>query len=118
MSGNLQVKARYGRNLPDEDGLWNESDPYLEVIAVDADGNSVRKITSVKGGDQDPDWNEWLYYGRRARKRFHVRVYDDDLNADDPLSSQHTWYLNSRGSYTNQRLNCYSGYVIFDYSFN
>ena len=117
-SGNLRIYARYGRNLPDEDGWWNDSDPYLEVIAYDANGNSVRKTSSYKGGDQSPDWNEWLHFGTRAWKRFKVRVYDDDNNADDPLSRRVTYTLSSRVSCTYVRLNCHSGYVKFDYRFN
>ena len=118
LSGNLRIYARYGRNLPDEDGWWNDSDPYLEVIAYDANGNSVRKTSSYKGGDQSPDWNEWLHFGTRGWKRFKVRVYDSDYNADDPLSRQVTWTLSSHVSRTYVRLNCYSGYVYFDYYFN
>ena len=118
LSGNLRIYARYGRNLPDEDPWWNDSDPYLEVIAYDANGNSLRKRSSYKGGDQSPDWNEWLHFGTRAWKRFKVRVYDDDYNADDPLSRQATWTLSSHVSRNSVRLNCYRGYVIFDYHFN
>ena len=118
LSGNLRVYARYGRNLPDEDPWWNDSDPYMEVIAYDANGNSLRKRSSYKGGDQSPDWNEWLHFGTRAWKRFKVRVYDDDYNADDPLSRQATWTLSSHVSRNSVRLNCYRGYVIFDYHFN
>jgi len=106
--GNLQIYALYGRNLPDEDPWWNDSDPYLEVIAYDANGNSVRKTSSYKGGDQSPDWNEWLHFGTQAWKRFKVRVYDSDYNADDPLSRQVTWTLSSHVSHTYVRLNCYS----------
>ena len=35
LSGNLRVKARYGRNLSDRDPWLNDSDPYMKVIAVD-----------------------------------------------------------------------------------
>ena len=118
LSGNLRIYACYGRNLPDEDGLWNDSDPYLEVIAFDANGNSVRKTSSEKGGDLSPDWNEWLHFGTRPWTQFKVRVYDSDYNADDPLSRQVTWTLSSHVSRTNVRLNCYSGYIYFDYYFN
>jgi len=120
LSGNLRVYARYGRNLPDYDGLDNNSDPYLEVIAYDANGNSVRKISSYKGGDLSPDWNEWLDFGTREWKQFKVTVYDTDSprNADDPLSNQHTWNLSSYASHNGVRLDCYSGYVVFDYHFD
>ena len=52
-SGRLRVFARYGRSLPDKDGWWNNSDPYMEVIAIDANGNSVRKTTSPLLADVD-----------------------------------------------------------------
>lgn len=91
----------------------------MEVIAYDAEGNSLRKTSSSVSGDQSPDWNEWLLFGECAWKRFKVRIYDDDgILSDDPLSSQRTWTLSSHGSHTNVRLNCNSGYVVFDYSFN
>ena len=118
MTGNLRFFARYGRNLPDEDGWWNNSDPYMEFIAIDVHGNTVRMTTSTRGGDQSPDWNQHINFGTRAWRQFRVRVYDDDNNADDPLSSQRTWTLSHHRSQTYVRLNCYSGYVYFDYSYN
>ena len=118
LSGNFRVYARFGRNLQDKDGWWNNSDPYLEVIAIDANGNSLRKRTSTKSGDQSPDWNEWLNFGTRAWRYFKVRVYDDDNNADDALSNRVTWTISSHVSRTYVRLNCYRGYVVFDYFFN
>ena len=65
-----------------------------------------------------PDEDGWLNNSDpRAWRQFKVRVYDDDDNADDPLSSQHTWTLSHHRSQTYYaRLNCYSGYVYFDYS--
>ena len=89
----------------------------MEFIAEDANGNSVRKITSYKSGDQSPDWNESVDFGTRAWKKFKVRVYDSDYNADDPLSEQQTWTLDSARSETDVRHNCNSGHVIFNYSF-
>ena len=118
LSGNLRFKARYARNLRDSDGWWNDSDPYMQVIAIDENGNSVTKSTSYLSGDSNPDWNEWLNFGTRGWKQFKVRIYDSDYDADDALSSQYTWNVAS-GSHTSQRFNCYdNGYAIFDYSFN
>ena len=114
--GNLQFFARYGRNLPDEDGWWNESDPYVEIIAYNSEGTSVRRITSSKGGDQSPDWYENLYFGQDAWKTFKIRVWDSDLNADDPLSRQRTLTVQP-GSHFRIRYNCYSGYIVYDYHF-
>ena len=36
---------------------WNNSDPYLEVIAYNADGNSVTRRSVHRRGDHSPDWN-------------------------------------------------------------
>ena len=86
---------------------------YMEVIAEDADGNTVRKRTRYIQGNANPDWNQWLYFGNRAWKKYKVRIYDDDDNADDPLSSQYTrtvyW-----GSHTSKRFDCYDGgYAVY-----
>lgn len=118
LTGNLRVYARYGHGLPDEDGAWNDSDPYMEVIAIDANGYTVRKRTSYRQGDHSPVWNTWLNFGRRAWKEIRIRIYDSDPGRDDPLSSQHTYRLPFHVTRTNQRLNCHRGYVIFDYHFN
>ena len=115
--GQLQVRALYGRDLPDEDPWLNDSDPYLQVTAYDENGNSLTKSTAYIAGDQSPDWNELLDFGKCKWKRFNIRVYDSDVNEDDPLSAQHTITLTSTGSYSNQRLDCYSGHVMFEYSF-
>ena len=63
----------HGRNLPDEDGWWNDSDPYVEIIANNSEGTSVCKITSTKGGDQSPDWNENLRFGADTGKKIQVK---------------------------------------------
>ena len=51
-------------------------------------GKSVTKKTSHKDGDQSPDWNESLNFGKGSWTEFKVRVYNSDFNADDPLSDQ------------------------------
>ena len=107
---------RYGYDLPDEDSGLNNSDPYVEIIAYSSEGTSVRRITSSKGGDQSPDWNENLYFGTGTWRTFKIRVWDSDLNADDPLSRQ--WTLTAQpGSHVRIGYNCYSGYIIYDYHF-
>ena len=116
--GCFHVYARGGTGLPDEDGWFNDSDPYLEVIAYDYLGNSIRKRTDDDSGDESPEWNERLSFGCRAWKRFTVRVWDEDVFFDDALSSSQTFYLNSFPiRSTSVRHNAYSGYVRFDYYF-
>ena len=117
LSGTLAIHAQYGKNLPDEDGLWNKSDPYLEITAVDRNGNSETKTTRNIGGNLNPVWDEWVVFDNSTWTQFSVRVYDSDLNADDALSNAVTWRLLSHGVYADRQLNCYSGYVVFDFSF-
>ena len=117
LSGNLKIYARYGQDLPDKDGLWNDSDPYLEIIAIDRNGYHVRKATSNISGNLNPVWNEWVEFETHEWAKFSITVYDSDSNADDPMSDRYTWTLVSHGYYADRRLDCYSGYIIFDYSF-
>lgn len=116
--GNLRFKARYARNLRDSDGWWSDSDTYMEIIATDADGNSVRKRTSYLNNDLYPDWNEWLHFGNGQWRSFRARIYDEDYDADDPLSSTYSSTV-SWGSHTGQRFDCYDGgHAVFDYHFD
>ena len=117
----LRFYARYGRNLPDEDG-WGagDSDPYMEFIAYDVFGNSIQRTTSTDQGDDSPTWNENIDMGTRAWKKFKVRVMDNDVFSDDTLSSWHTWNLPSSSSASRSyvRFDTYgNGYVKFDYTF-
>ena len=115
---NLRVYARYARNLRDRDGWWNKSDPYMEVIAVDVNGNSLRRTTRHVQGNHNPNWNTSLYFGRRAWRYFRVRVYDADPGSDDALSSQQTFYLSGSVTRTGVTHRCYSGYAVFNYYYN
>ena len=116
-SGRLQFYARYGDGLQDRDGAWNDSDPYVEVVAYDHNGHSVRHTTSYRQGDSSPVWHQNLDFGTRQWTRFVVRVWDSDNNADDSLSAPTTYYLSSHTSRTNVRMNCNTGYILFDYHF-
>lgn len=117
LSGTLAIHARYGKNLPDTDDLWNNSDPYLEITAVDRNGNTVTKTTRNISGNLNPVWDEWVVFENSTWTQFTVTVYDSDFNADDALSNGFMWTLVSHGVYADRQLNCYSGYVVFDYSF-
>ena len=116
--GNLWFYAQYGRDLPDEDGWLNLRDPYMEFIAIDANGNSVRKTTSYRSGNLNPTWNERVEFGRRAWREFKVRVYDSDTDADDPLSNQLTRRLSSHVQSGTITMPCYGGgSAVFNYGF-
>ena len=116
--GWFQVYAHYGRRLSDQDGWWaGYSDPYLKVIVYDYLGFSVQRLTRYISENQNPDWNQRLYFTyRRAWSRFTVRVWDSDNNADDALSHPQTFSITSPGCRNSVRHNAYGGgYVIFDY---
>lgn len=114
---NLRFKIRYGRHLPDSDPWWNDSDPYVKVIAYDRDGSSVTRSTRYLDGDHNPDWNQWLYFDTGAWSSYYIKVWDSDYNADDALSNGEYRTI-SPGSHTSLRHNCHHGYVIFDYYFD
>ena len=114
----LRVYARYARNLRGRDGLWDKSDPYMEVTAVDVNGNSLRRTTSYVPGNHHPYWNQFLYFGYRAWTSFSVRVYDADSGSDDALSRQQTFYLSGSVTRTGVRHRCYRGYAVFNYYYN
>ena len=90
----------------------------MEVTAVDVNGNSLRRTTSYVQGNHNPNWNQSLYFGRRAWTSFRVRVYDADSGSDDALSSQQTFYLSGSVTQTGVRHSCYSGYAVFNYYYN
>lgn len=118
-TANIQFYVRTGHNLPDEDGLWNDSDPYVEIIVYRHDGTSVRKVTSTRNGNHNPTWNQWLNFGTDAWKTFKIRVWDDDdflTFGDDYMSNQQTVTI-SAGSHTHLTHHCYRGYIKYDYYF-
>lgn len=115
-SGNLRFRARYARNLPIT--WYYDCDPYMEIIAVDGEGTSVTKYTSYIQSNPNPNWNEWLNFGKGSWKLFKVRVYDIDYYTSDALSDQYAWNV-VHGSHTNLAFYCYSGgYAVFDYYFD
>ena len=117
-SGRLQVYVRYGVGLQGLDGGWSYSDPYVEVVAYDHRGNTVRLTTDYKLGDHSPVWHQNLDFGGcRQWTKFVVRVWDSDDNADDPLSAPKTYLLSSHTSRTNEEMSCNTGHIYFDYHF-
>ena len=113
--GDLRFFVHSGHNLPDEDGWLNDSDPYVEFIVYRHDGTHVRRISSTKGGTQDPRWYESVYIGYGRWRKFKIRVWDSDrFNSDDPLSDQRTVAI-TRGYHPSHKFNCYRGYITYDY---
>ena len=114
---NLQFFIRYGRNLQDRDGLWDTSDPYVEVIAYNIDGQSVRRATSIKHNNENPIWNEILHFGSHGWEKFHIRVWESDWFFDEGLSSQQLVHIKP-GYHCSIIHRCYKGgYIKYDYRF-
>ena len=117
-NGRLRLYVRYGINLPDKDGWFaGDSDPYVNVAAYDSDGNSISLRTSTDSGDESPSWYEWLDFGRDTWTSFNIKVYDSDVGTDDTLSTRVDYDLDSFTSRSYVRMDCYSGYIVFDYEF-
>ena len=112
---NLRFFIRNGHNLPDKDGGWNKSDPYVAIVAYREDGTHVIKHTSKKGGDQSPEWYEVLYFGSDSWNNFKISVWDHDpLNNDDRLSDTQTVTI-ATGLHSYLQHNCTRGYIKYDY---
>lgn len=90
----LRIYALEGHNLPDLDGFWaKDSDPYMDFVAYDLYGGSLRKKTRKVQNNNSPKWYEWLEFGTRVWKKFTVKVWDSDIGRDDSISSTHTFYI-------------------------
>ena len=117
----LAVDVLYGRNLPDEDGLFaGDSDTYVKIVAYDYHGNSFERRTYTAQGNENPNWNQNINFGVNLWVRFVVSVWDDDTFSDDSLSGTYTRYLPSTGTaeYNNIRMNTHgNGYIVFNYSY-
>ena len=87
INGHLKVKGR-ATNLKDLDG-WTagQSDPYMEVVATDETGETEKLSTPVRGGNNNPTWNDNLIFKHRTWKKFTVNImdYDGAGRKPDPL---------------------------------
>ena len=113
-SRQLVFFVQKGYSLPDKDGWFNNSDPYVEFIVFRHDGTHVRKTSSAKKSTQWPEWGESIYFISDTWRRFKIRVWDEDDGNDDPLSDQQTVTITS-GIHFNRHHDCYSGYIVYDY---
>ena len=89
----------------------------MEFIAVDQNGNSVRRTTSTRRGTQNPDWYQRLNFGNRSWRYLKVKVYDEDSGSDDALSDQQTIrlpYAPPQSYNSHSTHHCHSGYAVFD----
>ena len=116
--GSLLVYAYYGSGLPNTDGLGtNTSDPYIEFIAYDVYGESYRMTTQTSHNSESPTWKQKLHFGTHAWKKLDAKVWDEDSDTDDPLSTTQTWNFLPSLSFPviHARVIAYTGWVRFDY---
>lgn len=120
--GSLVVTAKYAENLVDRDNVWARlSDPYMEVVAVNDRGDTLRRITRTVSNNHNPIWNQVMDFGRSTWIEILVRVYDDDGSQrdDDELSDENRIYLPDVGFNEVMFLPCYSnGIAVIDVAFN
>merc|ERR1711862_5958 len=87
----------------DEDGAWNDSDPYANV-EISFNGEKEVKKSKVVDGDNAPTFNQWiefksLYLVDSLSEKFRLKfsLYDDDdyFNFDDDFLGkiEYDWFL-------------------------
>ena len=111
----LKITARYGKDLPDKDGFWSNSDPYMKVIAIDEKNNLFKWSSTYKVDEHNPQWNDMINFGARKWKEFKVQVWDKDVFFDDPLSDQQTFMVSGFINETDVTHACYTGSAVIDY---
>ena len=117
LRGSLRVYIRYARNLPDTDGIWNDPDPYVQVVATASNTLRVTRRTSVKRGTRNPTWNTWLTMsGCAFTNSLTVQVFDDDAFSDDAMSSAERFTFSGRHTNIRHRVTSSSS-MYFDIEF-
>ena len=118
LEGNLRVYARYARGLRDADDWLSDSDPYMEFIAEDANGETYRQRTNVVDGNLRPNWNQNVEFDYGSWTTLKVRVWDLDSGTDDALSNEQTFFLTLGQSMSFIRHDCHNGgFALFDFSY-
>ena len=113
----LNIYVGYGRNLANKNGS-SLIDPYMEFIAIDRNGTSVRLVTTYKPNNRNPSWNEDLHFGSHAWSHLLVRVYDYNSDTSSvPLSKQQKVSLSDHTHRINViKHRCYRGRTVFAFS--
>ena len=90
--GKLEVKGS-ATNLEDRDS-WTagQSDPYMEVVAKAEGGNIQTSTTPVRGGTNNPTWDDYLVFnsGPWISMEICIMDYDGDGREPDPLCGPNT----------------------------
>ena len=117
VKGILKVKVKSATDLPDTD-VWGLPEPYVELTAIDNNGNKIMKKSSEKHGT-DPIWNQWIYFGNGEWRFFRIQVWDDDSGSDDEMTLSETVPI--KAGYHSSLKHCLepnqcSGYLTYDYN--
>jgi hypothetical protein len=88
VQGALKVTIKSASDLPDEDGWWNLSDPYVVVTAYMYDGTSEKEVTETVHGNLNPVFNEELAFEEASWSHFYIQAYDSDVGEDATLTDK------------------------------
>ena len=118
-TGKLKVKG-YATSLPDyDDWTAGNSDPYMEVTATAVDGYTEKKSTPVRGGTNNPTWDDYLVFPDKTWEEVKVDIFDWDGAGRDPDRLcpliRITRYSLENKSYVIS--DCYSGRAVIEYTF-
>lgn len=117
VQGNLRVYIRYGTGLPNK-GYWDASDPYALVEAYTHEGIYKRLKTRVEVNTLEPQWNQWINFGKDSWSRLSITIYDDNGGfTHSRLSNTTSYYFPTHSSKKYVRKPCDTGYVELDYCF-
>lgn len=82
------MRVRDATSLPDKDGFGRgRSDPYIRIIATDAENKKHTRTTSVKDGTHNPIWEEDCTFGYGSFSKLEIQTKDSDgfSSKDDTL---------------------------------
>jgi len=119
VTGVLVVHVRNGQSLSNTDPIWNASDPYVKITAVDSTGSHHVQTTSVKpGSTMNVTWNEDLEVPEREWQFFRIQVWDNSTFPNSKMSTSETIVI-EQGEH-NDIKHCLDGacnsHVLYNYA--
>ena len=111
--GRLVVTAIMAQGLMGKEDVWDQTNPYMEVIALTYYGYATAKATHFVSNSLNPKWDEELDFGYGHWAKIIVGVYDHDYNSasDAQLSDLKLIYLPGVGYYQQKSIPCYGNGV-------
>ncbi|KAI6649372.1 Bone morphogenetic protein 1 [Oopsacas minuta] len=115
VNGKLKIYVKYARELRDTDGPFNLPDPYVVVDAYDTRLHKNTRKTITINETLNPDWNEWLEFGKEDWLEFRIQLLDADKYWDDEMMPPDTVSI-CQGNHKDQTYSSEdNGYLMYDY---